>query len=76
MIFDILNVAFVLAEDIDNKWLWPTTDRTYQLLQIFVGIYRQNGAEDLFLHHKAVFGWLFDNRWRKVQFIFNDVSSI
>lgn len=71
-----MNIAVVLAVKINSQWFRLSPYFTNQSLQIFVGLDRKNGSEDLLGHNGAGGVRLFDEGGLEVQLVMNNPATV
>ena len=73
---DIVNVALVLAEAVNNQRFSTCSDLLNDLFQTTIGEDGHNGSKYFLPHQLTIFLWLFHNGRREMQLVLDDLSSI
>lgn len=76
MSFHVFDVAFVLAETVNNEWFSSSSELLYDIFEIGIGENRHNWSENFLLHKFTILFGLLNNSGRKVHSFFNNFSSV
>ena len=76
ILFDKIYIFLILAEKVDDKRFWFSSDVWDEFFKIGIREHGENGSKDLLFHDGTVVIWFLDYGGGKVEFVVKNVASI